>query len=150
SKSFEVFQRQLEEQFGKTDVRVAQVESGLQSDLKSWAVNDTVIISTIVGADRLQIIVTTPTVQVPHTIEITATKLNALVGEFRNAVKDARIDPRPAGEKLYEVLVRPFEGDLAGAKAKTLLWSLDGTLRYVPIAALWDGKQYLVERFQNV
>jgi len=103
-----------------------------------------------VGADRLQIIVTTPTVQAPHTVEITAAKLNALVGEFRNSVKDARLDPRPAGEKLYEVLVKPIEGDLAGANAKTLVWSLDGTLRYVPISALWDGKQYLVERFQNV
>ena len=60
------------------------------------------------------------------------------------------MDPRPAGQKLYEVLVKPIEGDLAGAKAKTLVWSLDGTLRYVPISALWDGKQYLVERFQNV
>jgi CHAT domain-containing protein len=109
-----------------------------------------VIISTIVGTDRLQILVTTPTVQAPHTIEITAAKLNALVGEFRNAVKDVRLDPRPAGQKLYEVLVKPIEEDLAGAKAKTLLWSLDGTLRYVPISALWDGKQYLVERFQNV
>jgi CHAT domain-containing protein len=99
---------------------------------------------------RLQIIVTTPTVQTPHTVEITAAKLNAMVGEFRSVVKDARIDPRPAGQKLYEVLIKPIEGDLAGANAKTLLWSLDGTLRYVPISALWDGKQYLVERFQNV
>jgi CHAT domain-containing protein len=40
---------------------------------------------------------------------------------------------------------------LVGAvKAKTLIWSLDGTLRYVPVGALWDGKLYLVERFQNV
>lgn len=150
TKSFQVFQRQLEEQFGKTDVRVAQIESGLQSDLKSWSVSNTVIISTIVGTDQLQLIVTTPTVQEPHTIEISAAKLNALVAEFREAVIDPRIDPRPAGEKLYEVLVKPIEGDLAGAKAKTLIWSLDGTLRYVPIAALWDGKHYLVERFQNV
>ena len=37
------------------------------------------------------------------------------------------------------------------AGAKTLLWSLDGTLRYIPIAALSpDGKTYLVEKYQNV
>jgi hypothetical protein len=69
-KSFQVFQRQLEEEFGKTNVRVAEVESGLQSDLKAWGTSDAVIISTIIGADRLQIIVTTPNVQEPHTIEI--------------------------------------------------------------------------------
>ena len=149
-KSFQVFQRQLEEQFGKTNVRVADVESGLQSDLKAWGTSDAVIISTIIGADRLQIIVTTANVQEPHTIEISASKLNGLVADFRNALKDPRIDPRPAGQKLYDVLLKPIETDLEGAKAKTLVWSLDGTLRYVPIAALWDGKHYLVERFQNV
>lgn len=149
-KSFQVFQRQLEEEFGKSNVRVAEVESGLQSDLKAWGTNDAVIISTIIGADRLQIIVTTPNVQEPHTIEISSAKLNGLVADFRNALKDPRIDPRPAGQKLYEVLLKPIETDLAGAKAKTLIWSLDGTLRYVPLAALWDGQHYLVERFQNV
>jgi CHAT domain-containing protein len=89
-------------------------------------------------------------VQEPHTVEISAAKLNALVAEFRAALKDPRIDPRPAGQRLYDILVKPLEVDLAGAKAKTLIWSLDGTLRYIPISALWDGNQYLVERFQNV
>jgi len=32
---------------------------------------------------------------------------------------------------------------------KTILWSLDGALRYVPVGALWDGKQYLAEHYQN-
>jgi len=27
------------------------------------------------------------------------------------------------------------------------MWSLDGSLRYLPLAALYDGEQYLVERF---
>ncbi len=30
------------------------------------------------------------------------------------------------------------------------MWSLDWGLRYIPIAALYDGKQYLAERYQNV
>ncbi len=35
---------------------------------------------------------------------------------------------------------------------QTILWSLDGNLRYVPMAALYDGekKQYLVERYNHV
>ena len=40
--------------------------------------------------------------------------------------------------------------DLQQAGAKTLMWSLDGVLRYLPVAALHDGKQYLVESYQNV
>ena len=34
--------------------------------------------------------------------------------------------------------------DLESAQVTTVLWSIDGTLRYIPIAALHDGKQYLV------
>jgi CHAT domain-containing protein len=33
--------------------------------------------------------------------------------------------------------------------AKTIMWSIDGALRYVPIAALHDGSHYLVSRFRN-
>jgi len=41
---------------------------------------------------------------------------------------------------------------LAGAQGRvaTLLWSLDDALRYLPMAALYDGRHYLVERFNNV
>ena len=47
-------------------------------------------------------------------------------------------------------LSRPIEGDLAGVKADTIVWSLDGTLRYLPMAAIWDkDKGYLAERFAN-
>jgi CHAT domain-containing protein len=48
------------------------------------------------------------------------------------------------------MLVKPIEGDLAGIKADTIVWSLDGSLRYLPMAALWDKeKGYLAERFAN-
>src|SRR5262249_33832025 len=36
------------------------------------------------------------------------------------------------------------------AKAQTLMWSLDGVLRYLPIGALHDGEKYMVERYRNV
>jgi CHAT domain-containing protein len=32
----------------------------------------------------------------------------------------------------------------------TLLWSLDDALRYLPMAALYDGHRYMLERFNNV
>lgn len=149
---FEVFERQLSKEFGEDSSRVQQLKSGLQARLKGWDSPDTVIISTIVGAERTHIIVTTTRVQEPHTVSLSKEELNRLIADFRTAIKDpcACIDPRPAGKKLYDLLIKPIEGALDGAKAKTLLWSLDGSLRYIPIAALWDGKQYMVERYQNV
>jgi CHAT domain-containing protein len=53
-------------------------------------------------------------------------------------------------QELYKILLCPVAKDLAKAKTQTIMWSLDGVLRYVPVSALNDGKQYLVEQYQNV
>jgi CHAT domain-containing protein/Tfp pilus assembly protein PilF len=149
--SFRLFISAVKEEFGKKDERVAQVESGLQKDLKKWEENTVVVISTIVGDERLNLVVTTAATQRAHTVEIKAADLNKLIAGFRQALKDPNIDPRPTGQKLYDILIKPIEGDLQGAGAKTLLWSLDGALRYVPMAAIYDrGKGYLAEHYSNV
>ena len=48
-------------------------------------------------------------------------------------------------QQLYDWLIRPFEADLTDVK--TLVFVNDGLLRSVPMAALYDGQQYLVEKF---
>jgi CHAT domain-containing protein len=48
------------------------------------------------------------------------------------------------------VLIAPIAGDLRQAQAKTLMLDLDDVLRYVPYAALYDGKSYLVENISVV
>jgi CHAT domain-containing protein len=42
------------------------------------------------------------------------------------------------------------EKDLKQAGAKTLMLSLDGALRYLPYAALHDGKEYLMQSYRTV
>ncbi|MGH9882950.1 MAG: CHAT domain-containing protein, partial [Pyrinomonadaceae bacterium] len=148
--AFQVYLRSLADEFGKKHERVELAETDLQSDLKRWGLPGAVVISTLLGEDRLHVILTTPNTQKAHTINKTSKEINALVAEFREAVKNPGMDPRPAGKKLYDVLIGPLEADLHGAGAVTLVWSLDGTLRYVPLAALWDGRQYIAERFANV
>ena len=59
-------------------------------------------------------------------------------------------DPRPLAQELYQILVGPVARDLEGANAQTLMWVLDGVLRYLPVAALHDGERYLVERYRQV
>ena len=44
-----------------------------------------------------------------------------------------------------------LEKDLESAKARTLIWSLDKFLRYVPVSALWDkDRGYLVQNYASV
>jgi CHAT domain-containing protein len=38
----------------------------------------------------------------------------------------------------------------APGRVPVLLWSLDDALRYLPMAALYDGRHYMVERYENV
>ncbi len=149
--AFEKFLEGLKSKFGQNDSRVAQVDSGLKKTLDRLKAKHTVVVSTIVGEDTLNIIVTTSKTQRAHTIKKSAKEINELVAKFRTALTSPQYDPRPVGQQLYDLLVRPIEGDLAGIKADTIVWSLDGTLRYIPTAALWDKKHgYLAERFSNV
>src|ERR1019366_6164732 len=74
------------------------------------------------------------------------------------ALGSPAVDPRPQLNQLYSIVVAPLEDDLGKLEAPaagqpgvpTLLWSLDDALRYLPMGALYDGKHYLVERFNNV
>lgn len=146
--NFNKFLEELKVKFGKENKKVEQIESGLLALLKRLNQPRTVIISTIVGEDKLNLIVTTSDVQTAHTVNVSASEVNKLVAEFRYAVKNSAIDPRPAGKKLYDTLFpEGLKKDLANIKADTIVWSLDGTLRYVPMAALFDGEKYLVERY---
>ncbi|MBW4520894.1 MAG: tetratricopeptide repeat protein [Scytolyngbya sp. HA4215-MV1] len=49
--------------------------------------------------------------------------------------------------QLYQWLVEPLRAELDANGIRTLVFSLDRSTRYIPMAALFDGKQYLVDRF---
>ncbi|AUB40086.1 Tetratricopeptide [Nostoc flagelliforme CCNUN1] len=50
-------------------------------------------------------------------------------------------------QKVYKWLIQPAEAALAESQTPTLVFVLDGWLRNIPMAALYDGKQYLVEKY---
>lgn len=59
----------------------------------------------------------------------------------------ATSDSLRPNRQLYDLLIRPIAKDLAQSQVKTLVFVLDGVLRGIPIAALHDGQQYLVEQY---
>ncbi|QIR40894.1 CHAT domain-containing protein [Tolypothrix sp. PCC 7910] len=75
-------------------------------------------------------------------IENTLDKL--LVGF--NPVSDSKERDR-VSQQIYDWLIRPAETDQAFKDTKTLVFVLDGHLRNIPMAALYDGKQYLIEKY---
>ncbi|MDY7005094.1 MAG: CHAT domain-containing protein, partial [Cyanobacteriota bacterium] len=53
----------------------------------------------------------------------------------------------PSAKKLYNWLIRPISAELEAANIDTLLFSMDEGLRTLPVAALHDGQQFLVEKY---
>jgi len=51
------------------------------------------------------------------------------------------------GQRLYDLLIKPMEADLEAAGADTLVIALDTNLLGLPIAALNDGEQFLVDKY---
>jgi len=68
--------------------------------------------------------------------------------EFRSQVTNSQDQSyKNSAKKLYEWIVNPLEIDLKANKIDTLIFSMDNELRSIPIAALYDGKQFLIEQY---
>ncbi|OYD95265.1 hypothetical protein CDG76_09765 [Nostoc sp. 'Peltigera membranacea cyanobiont' 210A] len=76
--------------------------------------------------------------------EIEQTLDNFLVA--LNPVSDSK-NRDQLSNQIYDWLIRPEEAEQAFIDTKTLVFVLDGRLRNIPIAALFDGKQYLIEKY---
>ncbi|WP_414566710.1 CHAT domain-containing protein [Anabaena sp. CCY 9613] len=50
-------------------------------------------------------------------------------------------------QQVYKWLIQPVESELSASKVNTLVFVLDGALRNLPMAALYDGQQFLVEKY---
>ncbi len=121
---------------------------GMMEDLRELG-HGAVALYTVVGEDTFSIVLTTADVQKAYQVPIKAADLNRKVLAFRAALQNPTLDPLPLAQELYKILLAPVEKDLRAANAQLLMWSLDGVLRYVPMAALHDGKQYLVESYRH-
>jgi CHAT domain-containing protein len=54
---------------------------------------------------------------------------------------------KKVGKTVYDWLIAPFSDRLEAGDIKTLIFVLDGSLRTIPMAALYDGERYLVEKY---
>lgn len=72
-----------------------------------------------------------------------------------NAFSEAIADPRSthqttyltSSQQLYKWMIAPLEAELAAQEIDTLLFCLGVGLRTLPLAALHDGNQFLVEKY---
>jgi CHAT domain-containing protein len=71
------------------------------------------------------------------------------LAEFRQTVSRP-IRPKAylaSAQQLYQWIIAPLEPDLKALGIDTLIFCMDAGLRTIPMAALHDGKQFLVENY---
>jgi CHAT domain-containing protein len=106
-----------------------------------------VVIHYLITDDKLRIILTTTEVQLSRDVDISSKELNHKIMDYRLILQNPRNSPLPQAEELYQIVLAPIDKDLKQVGARTLMLSLDGALRYLPIAALHDGQHYVAERY---
>ena len=111
----------------------------------------TAVFYSIILADRIEIIVklphsqelrhyTTykPKVEVENTLAVLRQKL-----EQRYTFRDREA----LSQEVYNWIIKPAITDLEQSNVKNLVFVMDGSLRNIPMAALYDSKQYLIEKY---
>ena len=77
--------------------------------------------------------------------------LLATATQFREEVSNVRklgqASYMASAQELYEVLIKPIEAELEANDIDILVFSMDSGLRLLPVAALHDGEQFLVEKY---
>ncbi len=139
-------------EFGEKELESLKMMQGVLASLH----HDPVLIHYLVTPEHVRILLTvpsnpatpnTPGVQVHRDSTISKTELYDLIQRYRDVLTNPHQDPLPLAQKLYQALILPIQSDLDQAGAKTLMFSLDGNLRYLPMSALHNGKHWLAEEY---
>ncbi len=82
--------------------------------------------------------------------EANRAKVLAKTREFQQAINNPQTIPAnylKLAQQLYQWLIQPLEEDLETRNVKSLIFAMDTGLRSLPLAALHDGHEFLIERY---
>lgn len=150
SKKFQQFLERTDVNDVLTEFSNAHLKK-LQAELKQMG-QGAVLLYPLVRDDRLELILITPNAQpISKTVKVSRAELNQEIAAFRyalEAIYDPAVDPKVSGQKLYNWLIAPLKEELDQAKAETILYAPYAQLRYIPLAALYDGEQWLTQSYR--
>jgi CHAT domain-containing protein len=106
------------------------------------------VIHPIVLPDRLELLISQAGRLKKTTVPVSAELLTREVREFRQKLeKRTTNEYLPHAQMLYDWIIRPIEADLDSSPVDTLVFVPDGALRTIPMAALHDGKKFLIAKY---
>ena len=106
------------------------------------------VIYPIILPDRLELLVSLPGGLRRISVGVTADTLTREVRAFRKKLeKRTTTEYLPHAQQLYDWLIRPLHPLLGSQPIDTLVFVPDGSLRTIPMAALHDGKQFVIAKY---
>jgi len=108
----------------------------------------TAIIYPIALDNRLELLVSLPSGLKRVTSDVSKLQLSQEVNQFRARLKKINsLLYREPAKKLYNWLIKPIQETLKAQQIKTLVFVPGPIIRSVPVAALYSGKEFLVEQY---
>ncbi|MCZ8200503.1 tetratricopeptide repeat protein [Microcystis sp. LE19-55.1A] len=111
---------------------------------------DTLVIQPVPLRDKVALFLVTREKLIVIQSDAKADDFNQLVSEYRTQLADYKnADYLVTGSKLYEILIRPIESQIATSSPKNIAIIATGQLRYIPFETLYDKKndQVLLEKY---
>ncbi len=118
--------------------------------LRQIDLSHVIAIYPVILPERTELIVSTPDGVRQFTVPISATSLSQKILTFRQHLEQPGADDfMEEARLLYRMLMAPVETDaaLSAMDIDTLIFIPDGPLRTIPMAALHDGRQFLVQKY---
>ena len=107
------------------------------------------IVYTIILPDRLEVIVTLPGQPLRQiTTNLPKTEIEQQLASVKtNITSPWRSLKKKNLQTIHDWLISPIETELAKSNIRTLVFIPDGALRNLPMSVLYDGENYLIEKY---
>ena len=139
---------QLQNYFGDNCLEINR-EIGSTQDI--LALKNGVIISSVILENKFHLFLQLPDGTLRYSkADLTRTEITEIAKEWYKVLKRGNSRRyRTQANKLYDLIIRPFEGELERINPNTIIFVHDGVLRNVPMAALYDGEKHLAEKWAS-
>ena len=109
------------------------------------------VIYPIILPNSLEVVLKLPnqTDLIHYSTTVSQADVKETLTALRNQITqpETQTSVRTLSQQVYDWLIRPAETELSNNGISTLVFVLDGFLKNIPMAALYDGKHYLVETY---
>jgi CHAT domain-containing protein len=110
----------------------------------------TAVIYPIILPNRLAVILALPNQPLSYyETSLPQSEVEGILDQMQQSLRPTSFTQErlPIAKQVYDLLLRSAQDKLAASGVTTLVFVLDGSLRNLPMAALYDGQKYLIEKY---